>query len=81
MKTGEIILDFKNNSWILGSYMQLRSTTCGHYSFPMINMYLEFERPVNIVLHCEDLKMFESGEKKEMLRNNIGNLIMHQNRN
>ena len=65
MKTAGMLLDFKNDSCrIVGRYMKLQSTTSGHYSLPLANMLLEVERPVNVVLHCEALKMFKSEEKK-----------------
>ena len=47
MKTTRMLLDFKDDRCqILGRYIKLQSMTSGHYSLPLINMLLEFERPV-----------------------------------
>ena len=45
--------------------MKLQSTTSGHYNLPLTNMLLEVERPANVVLLCEALKMFESGKRRK----------------
>ena len=56
MKTVGMLLDFKNDCcWILGRYIELQSTTSGHYSFPLTNMLLEVERQMNVMLHCKAL--------------------------
>ena len=67
MKTDGMLLDFKNGvSQILGRYIKLQHTTSGHYSLPLTNILLEVERLANVVLYCETLKMFETGEKNEV---------------
>ena len=66
MRIAGMVLDFKNDSgWILGKYIKLQNMTSEHNSLLLTNMLLEVERPVNVGLHDEALKMFESGEKKE----------------
>ena len=55
----------EENEKLLRTMIQLQSMTCGHYHIPLTNMLQEVERPANVVLPYETLKMFESGEKKE----------------
>ena len=66
MKTDGMLLDLKNDSsGILGRYIKLQSMS-GYYSLPLTYIFLEVERPANVVLHYKaSKKKFKSGEKKE----------------
>ena len=79
MKTAGMLLDFKNEScWILGRYIKLPiKLLLDIIVFPLTNMLLEVERPVNVELHCETLKNVQEWKEKR-LRYYIGNLLMHQ---
>ena len=63
-----MLLDLKNDSCrILGRYIKLQSTTSGHNSLPltvMLPLILEVEKLENVMLPCEALKNFESGDGK-----------------
>ena len=62
MKKAEMLLDLKNDSyWILGRYIILQRTTCGHYS-----LLLTIEK-------CEpEIALAWAISAKNALQNNLG---------